>query len=60
MPEGFRPGGLRWCGSGAHEVLLLPHAWVQRMHDPVGQTGKMAPVGRAGVLQLLRGTGKQR
>jgi len=27
MPEGFRPSGLRWCGSGAHEVLLLPHAW---------------------------------
>ena len=27
MPEAFRPSGLRWCGSGAHEVLLLPHAW---------------------------------
>jgi hypothetical protein len=26
MPEGFRPRGLGWCGSGAHEVLLLPHA----------------------------------
>jgi hypothetical protein len=32
----------------------------ERMHDPVRQTGQMAPVDCAGPLQLLRGTGKHR
>ena len=32
----------------------------ERMHDPVPQTGQMAQVGRARLLQLLRGTGKPR
>jgi hypothetical protein len=30
----------------------------ERMHDPVPQTGQMAQVDRARLLQLLRGTGK--
>ena len=56
MPEA-QNGRASGCG---------PSCWksssnsVRRMHEPVAQTGPMAPVGRPRLLQLPRGTGKHR